>query len=472
MMRKNPSLYPDACNAAITSVSKFCDHQSGAIAIPMALMITVMVAFIGAAVDFARWQSTRSRAQVAIDNALLTAARSLQTNGGDKAAALRMAQVTYAFAMSHGPKLIGHTISFDFAADGQTILATGGAKISTPFLKFLSIPNLTVLSFSAANAPRATVGSPGDSNGSIEVSMMLDVTGSMIGARLDNLKLAAKDLVDILNPENPVGKPIGIAIVPYAASVNAGKNASSVRGTISNGNCNVPGCQSYTFVNALGQLRTFNASDCVSERSGATAFDDTPPSTSKVGYVYQPSANPCPSSELVPLSRNRQFLHNAIDKLRGGGSTAAQVGFGWAWYVLSPKWGYLWPSSSPGPYNDSKVKKIAVLMTDGEFNSPYCSGVISSDATYGSGATSDHIKCKSPNGNPYTQALKLCAGMKTAGIEVYTVGFDVIDSTSARQVLHECATDPSRHYDATTTEQLRQAFRDIALKIAPVYLSK
>ena len=471
-MRKNPSLYPHACNTAITSVSKFCDHQSGAIAIPMALMITVMVAFIGAAVDFARWQSTKSRAQVAIDNALLTAARSFQTNGGDKDAALRMAHVAYAFTMRQGPKLIGHTISFDFAADGQTVLATGSARISTPFLKFVNLPDLTVLSLSAANAPRASIGSPGSTTNDIEVSMMLDITGSMAGSRLDSLKQAAKDLVEILIPNATSARPARIALVPYAAAVNLGAKASSVRGTIKNGNCTVPGCQSYTFVNALGRVRTLDVTNCVSERSGQAAFGDSPPSSAKAGYAYLPSGNPCPTAELIPLSSDKTKLRTAIDGLHGGGSTGAQIGFGWAWYVLSPNWGSLWPNSTPGPYNDSKVKKIAVLMTDGEFNSPYCNGVISSDATYGSGSTSDHINCKAPNGSPYAQALKLCAGMKAAGIEVYTVGFDVIDALNARQVMKECASDPSRAYDAKTGEQLQQAFRDIGLKIAPVYLSK
>jgi hypothetical protein len=111
-------------------------------------------------------------------------------------------------------------------------------------------------------------------------------------------------------------------------------------------------------------------------------------------------------------------------------------------------------------------------MTDGDFNTTYCDGVISKDSGSGSGSTSDHINCNANNGSSNTQALELCKAMKAKGITLYTVGFDVADLTSAKTMMNKCATDSTKVYIADNGEQLKQAFRDIALKLSSLYISK
>jgi hypothetical protein len=156
------------------------------------------------------------------------------------------------------------------------------------------------------------------------------------------------------------------------------------------------------------------------------------------------------------------------------GSTAGQVGTAWAWYALSPNWASRFPSASrPQPYADVplKVRKVAVLMTDGEYNTQYCSsGVPDKDST-GLPNKADRGSCSARNTDSTTQARKLCANMKTAGVEVFTVGFELDDQT-AKTTLSGCASDGQHYYDAQTEEQLAQAFRDIALKISDIYISK
>jgi hypothetical protein len=74
----------------------------------------------------------------------------------------------------------------------------------------------------------------------------------------------------------------------------------------------------------------------------------------------------------------------------------------------------------------------------------------------------------------FGQAEDLCANMKNnLGITVYTVGFDVGGAdSSASQLLSQCATDPGKYYDAQDEDELQQAFRDIALKLSSLYISK
>jgi hypothetical protein len=39
-------------------------------------------------------------------------------------------------------------------------------------------------------------------------------------------------------------------------------------------------------------------------------------------------------------------------------------------------------------------------------------------------------------------------------------------------VLTTCASDPGKYYDAQDEDELQQAFRDIALKLSSLYISK
>jgi hypothetical protein len=158
------------------------------------------------------------------------------------------------------------------------------------------------------------------------------------------------------------------------------------------------------------------------------------------------------------------MLKSSIDAYVVSGVTAGHLGTAWAWYMLCPHWGYLWPAASrPAPYGAAKLAKIAVLMTDGEYNTQYCQGIVDRNSF---ALSSDSINCSSPNGPSTDQARTLCSHMKAAGVTVYTVGFDLGGNPTAIDTLSDCASSPEHFYNATTGDELRQAFRDIALKIA------
>jgi len=167
----------------------------------------------------------------------------------------------------------------------------------------------------------------------------------------------------------------------------------------------------------------------------------------------------------VPLSSDKTYLEAQIDSFEASGSTGGQVGVAWGWYLLSPNFAYLWPSTSrPDAYKLEKTQKIAILMTDGDYNSIHCKGVIAQDSTYGSGSISEQINCNATNGEAYKQSLAVCDAMKTAGVQVY-------DSQNAKDLLANCATDSTKSYDAQNGDELKQVFHDIALKISTIYLS-
>lgn len=240
--------------------------------------------------------------------------------------------------------------------------------------------------------------------------------------------------------------------------------------------CLTAGCQYFRFMNAgsPNAARIHQISTCVSERTGAQAYTEAAPSSALVGRSYPPSSgNTCPTSQIVPLTSDKSTLTTQINALPAAGSTAGQIGISWGWYMLSPNFASLFPSANqPASYEAPHLAKVAVLMTDGEFNTPYCNGVIAANAGSGSGSSSDHINCNATNGNPYTQAANLCTGMKAAGIIVYTVGFDISSSTDVTNLLNGCATSPQHAYLAADGSQLKEAFKDIASSIAQLRISK
>jgi len=158
-----------------------------------------------------------------------------------------------------------------------------------------------------------------------------------------------------------------------------------------------------------------------------------------------------PTAQIMPLSKNREALKTAIDAFTTGGSTAGQLGTAFAWYMLSPNWANIWPADSkPAAYGTAKLRKIAVLMTDGVYNTLQ-------SHSYGDNSSQAETA--------QNQAVELCKKMKDKSIEIYTVGFQ-LDNDKAKTMLSNCATSTEHNYTANNGDQLKQAFRDIALKIA------
>jgi hypothetical protein len=232
------------------------------------------------------------------------------------------------------------------------------------------------------------------------------------------------------------------------------------------------------FTNPSGGTKIFPISTCVSERT-TNAFTDAAPSTTPFGRIYPAAspmgstANPCLGPTIIPLSDSKTALKAQIDALQAGGSTGGHIGIAWAWYLLSPNFGYLFPSiSQPAAYGSDHLYKVLILMTDGEYNSSYCNSVISQDSTSGSGSPNDHINCNAPNGHSYVQSDALCDAIKDAGVIVYTVGFNVNSSQNAQNLVANCATSMDHAYYPNTGAELKTTFQLIAQEISELRLSQ
>jgi len=495
--------------------ASFRRDEKGTVAILFGLTGVVVMALVGGAVDYGRAVTARDQIQNAVDSAILAGARAWQTEG-DLALAESVARQFYDRNKPHGMNSTVAAFTVDQGRNALTI--QGSASFYAPFLSAAAsigntmrgLPSESV-EYTVSAKAEALLAAGGNGDSSLEIAMMLDVTGSMSNGKIDDLKAAAKDLIDIVVWENQSEHTSKVALVPFADAVNLGSPSlvNEVRGNLKTGSCTSSGspCTTFTtgspsttqwttgaparyyrFERPDSSFNTWQASSyCVTERIGANRFTDVAPSTAanKVAPLYgSSSASSCgymtintgdlEINTVQPLSSDKVMLKRRIDKMQIAGSTAGQMGTAWAWYMLSPNWAHLWPQASqPVAYNTETVKKIAILMTDGEYNTGHCNGIVAKDSGSGSGGNSTKINCNSNNGSSNSQAQALCTAMKSGtGITVYTVGFALAGNETAINTLRNCASDTSKFYNATDGAALRQAFRDIALQVAKLRLSQ
>ena len=225
--------------------------------------------------------------------------------------------------------------------------------------------------------------------------------------------------------------------------------------------CTTYGCAKlFPSTGSSASTSTYLPTNCLVERYGANAATDVSPSTSPLGMLYSSSGSCTATNYVTPLTADRSRLETSINDLQTGGSTAGQIGIAWAWYMLSPNFTSIWDKETANqakPYDTKELVKVAVLMTDGEFNSATCQGV------------SSGTLCNATN--TYTQALAICQAMRDQKIVIYTVGLELTDD-AATDFLTDCASSPAYAHLAADTDELKVAFRKIAASISKLRLSK
>ena len=249
--------------------------------------------------------------------------------------------------------------------------------------------------------------------------------------------------------------------------------------------CGWDGCQQRVFYNKANTLTKLPSTNCISERprGNGSPTDQAPGSNAWLGRAYLPSGSSCQPGRYLPLTNvltGADGLNTVIDGYQAEGATAGQTGIEMAWYTISPNFGSVLPTASrPNAFNTAETIKAVILMTDGEFNTPYCEGVVSKDAGSGSIDTDYQINCPSTNGDVFTQSVQICEAMKKQGIVVYTIGFNLGTSRgkagidTAYEVMEACATDSKENFfPASTGTDLKEAFKQIGRDITRLRIAR
>lgn len=432
--------------------SGFPGDRRGNIGIAFVAASAALMMSAGFAVNLAQLSNTRSALSNALDSAITSTARDITTG---KIAAEDAGRVLEAFlkintrdGYATQDMVSIDTLRIDTAA--RTIEATASVEVALAFPVF------------SGGATRRVSAQSGSlySDKRIEVAMMLDITGSMAGQRIRDLKDAARSAIDAFLAGQDKTKPrVRVALVPYADAVNTGplKNTVHVESSFTVGE---PPADTDPVAASSGW-----SDGCATERKGSQQFTDAGPSTAMVNRDVRLSF--CPASPLAPLTGDAAALKKVVDGFvaHRDAYTAGHIGIQWSWYMLSPKWADALPASArPAAYGDTGVAKFAILMTDGEFNTAFA-GVPESEFTKGR---------QQRRSRDYAE--RLCAEMKAAGIEVFTVGFMLQDVGDAKKILRGCASPDRagvRHYwDTATGAELKEAFMSIAANIERLALTR
>lgn len=410
----------------------FAANEDGAVAAIFGLTSLALVMVTGLAIDVGRVIHAESKLASAADAAVLAAAKALKEHDATEAEIRQIADRYFTSNMAGGGNYATvNGINVIIDRDRNSVSLDIDASVRTTFGQIAGLQSIAIPKVASATYDSKEV----------EIALQLDVTGSMRGRKLRDLKDAVagdNGLIDIMLPASRTTNKVRIGLAPYASGVNAGPYAAAVSGG-----------------------RATNG--CVYERiSDRDQADDVAPTNSMyrlkaVGDLGLRSPGGCPrDAQITPITNDRHALIDSVESWDASGATAGHLGTAWAWYLVSPEWSSVWPASAtPVDYGTKDTLKVVVLMTDGIYNT--VGG--SSDGDSGSTAQASA-----------RFATDTCAAMKAKGVVVYTVGFQVPDS--AKPTLETCASDASKFYDATDGANLKASFRAIAAEISNLRLAR
>ena len=465
--------------AVARRLGEFGDNRSGSFAILAAAILAVLTLSAGYAVNIAQLYNVRSSLRNALDAAVTSTARDI-TTGKIKADDARgwvelFLKANGDSTFMGGDRLVLDKLVIDKAK--STIEVTGYVDVDLFFPLFGLSDERRVRNRSAAVY----------SDKKIEVAMMLDVTGSMAGQKIEDLKDAAANAVEQLLLNQDERNPrVRVAIVPYAEAVNTGDLHDAVFIEKRGGSNLPPPIDQAVSVDVSERI-----DNCATERKtkdGAADFSDDGPYTERQnrrGKTYLARINRddrldvCPEAELIALTANKTKLLDTIEDFEADGVTAGGIAAQWGYYILSPNWRSAirdaGMGAGPADHDKKKVAKVAILMTDGQFNTAFAGVKDSNDR--------DNQPQMDQGDKARDYAEEICANMKTDGIEVFTIGFALDERgmsrderEQAKSVLRNCSspdTSSIQHFfEASTGAELDAAFRSIIANTERLAITK
>jgi Flp pilus assembly protein TadG len=212
---RNAARLGEAFARAFSRLRGLGSDQRGAIAVWVAVGLLPLCILVFGLFDISRMSIERRRLQDSLDAATLIAARSTASDDATLGKIGSAALTTELGKAATSPTFVG-------SSNGKQVTGTASVSIDAIILGIIGRPTLTVSAKSvvvrAAN--------------NLEIALVLDITGSMAGTRIADLKTAANDLVDIVVQDVQTPYYSKVAIVPYSMGVNVSSYADAVRGAV------------------------------------------------------------------------------------------------------------------------------------------------------------------------------------------------------------------------------------------------
>ncbi|OBS54306.1 hypothetical protein A8B73_01415 [Methylosinus sp. 3S-1] len=565
-----------------TEPTTFSSCDRGNVAVIFGLSFIPLVLMLGAGVDYGRAVSTKSNLQQATDSAALAVAKTIVATTTNQQAQSQ-AQV---YLLTNVRNAVAVVTKAEISADRLTLCLDSTAQIPTTIMKIAHIETITTKATTCAQTP-------GGMNGTYEIALVLDNSGSMSKSAGGKSKIAAlRDAAtSFVNNIYSKTTDVKMSIVPFSAGVRVLDPSVSSNRTLSwidvNGNNSqhwlVFGDGSLVAATAKAaaktagftsrfdiftKLKSLNSSwdwgGCFEGPKYPLNVSDTAVDTSNAETLFVPFLAPdepstkdkynnslytnnylaetggscsgtvtgdwklltrackygkpkkdgsgagpnssCPTSSsqtVLQLTATQSTITTKISGLTENGYTNLHEGFMWGWRTISPTG----PFAAGRAYATKDNHKIIVFMTDGFNNWQSATSTVTGSAyqaagyySYNGTANQRFPDGTATNGNGVNYqttleaaagsstdyhdtsrnmqdelTLEACTNAKTAGVEIYTIGFSVpVDPIDAQglKMMQDCATDANHYFAATDVDSLNAAFASIGSGVGKLRLSK
>ena len=417
---------------------RFAKDERGSLGVVMMLSTLTMLGAVSVSLDYSRLSGTRSSLNAATDAAALAAAQAPE--------ATRLAIARQVFdANFREPESLTSFVALPFKRGTDEVMSVK----ATANVKMTLAQAIGYNTAAVGAASEVVVGNDAD----LQISLVLDVTGSMSGTKLTDLKTSASNMVNTLFTRLQRVDQVKIAVVPFSEYVDIGlgnRNASWMSNTAD--------YQTTKEVCGWRKRRGEDTWECKDEVTqftwkGCAGSRDYPLNVKDENYAIKPVPavhNVNCSTAMLPLTANKTTVLDTINALVATGNTYIPSGVMWGWAALS----------SGEPFNEPvdpkrDTKRYLVLMTDGQ-------NTISPSYPY-------HNNSSTSTANTLTS--EVCTNVKAAGIEIFSIAFQVTD-TSVKTLLTNCASSSDRFFDATSSTQLANAFDAIGRQMTNLRLAK
>ncbi|ANP35855.1 hypothetical protein JL2886_00931 [Phaeobacter gallaeciensis] len=351
----------DVLTRQMARMRAFARDDSGAMAAPTIFFFLAMLAVGGIGIDLMRMERDRTVLQYTLDRAVLAAA--------DLDQPLAPEVVVQDYLSKAGMEEYYQPPEVSQGLGYKSVESTINTTFNAHLLKFSGGSDMPMYANSRAE----------ETIGSVEISMVLDISGSMnSNRRLINLKSAAHSFIDQIT-QNTNTDNLSISIIPYATQVNAGEALLSKYNA---GFDDLPASE-WNYSHCVNFVYDQYAKTTLdpAERLERTAHFD--PFTYSENMIARPVCPTRDGSAILPFTNDPTTLHNYIDGLTAWGNTSIDIGMKWGSALLDPTARPVVNAliddgeieaqflNRPTEYNNGDTLKIIILMSDGENTNQY-----------------------------------------------------------------------------------------------------
>jgi len=254
-------------------LSRFRRDKRANVGIIFGVVLVPIVIAMGSAVDYSRAFLKQKDLASAVDTAVL--AGGIFSEESQSVFEDKVTKTLYA----NFPEDEIASLSFNRDDTTKTVTVTATSNVATNFAGIWNVYNVPIRATSEATPGRSYA----------EIVLVLDNTGSMRSSgKLDALKTAAKDLVQILHDSSPDTSKLFISLVPFTTTVRLSSDLLSWSGIDFNGLSSVSGEDFEGNPNVLNLYNDMNISwnGCVRARPSGNDLNDTPASSSFPETLY------------------------------------------------------------------------------------------------------------------------------------------------------------------------------------------